>query len=310
MDEYNSSKIILQQQLLILRSVALFAVTLAITTTFVCIFSIPLFYNYLQYMHSSMQNEVDFCKQRSRNIWKEVSKTHILVGGRRHKRLASFVGTIDNYSFQNQRISSMERVRNLCCGCGVSPPGPRGLPGRDGKDGLDGLPGRPGMDGQDAPLPLKQPDHFCFECEKSKPGSPGHPGRKGPTGMPGLPGCDGYPGSPGQPGEQGPRGPPGSPGKSGPPGHPGIPGIVVEIPMPEGPQGQPGRRGEQGVPGLPGENGLPGKDGMEGPPGDPGCSGVPGVMGPTGEPGIKGPQGPTGLCDHCPPPRVAMGYYI
>lgn len=79
MDEYGSTKIILHQQLISLRRVTLFAVTLATTATFVCMFSIPLFYNYLQHVHSNMQNNVDFCKQRSRNIWKEVSKTQVCI---------------------------------------------------------------------------------------------------------------------------------------------------------------------------------------------------------------------------------------
>uniref|UniRef100_A0A0R3S4G3 Col_cuticle_N domain-containing protein n=1 Tax=Elaeophora elaphi TaxID=1147741 RepID=A0A0R3S4G3_9BILA len=77
--ECYTSKSALQQQMLTLRRAALFAVTLATAATFVCMFSIPLFYNYLQYVHSSMQNEVDFCKQRSRNIWKEISKTQIFI---------------------------------------------------------------------------------------------------------------------------------------------------------------------------------------------------------------------------------------
>lgn len=75
----DSSKTILQQQLIILRRVAMFAVTSATVATCVCMFSVPLFYNYLQYMHSSMQNEADFCKQRSRNIWKELSKTQVCL---------------------------------------------------------------------------------------------------------------------------------------------------------------------------------------------------------------------------------------
>ncbi|EJW88790.1 nematode cuticle collagen domain-containing protein [Wuchereria bancrofti] len=308
MDEFNSTKIIFrQQQITNLRRVALFAVISAVTATFVCMFSIPLFYNYLQYMHSSMQNEIGFCKQRSQNIWKEISKTQILVGGQRYKRLASFVGTIPNYSNWNQQTSPVKR--SVCCGCSVSPPGPRGLPGPDGQSGPDGLPGRPGMNGLDAPPP-KQPERivFCFECKKGEPGPPGQPGPKGLIGKPGLPGRDGYPGLPGHPGRQGPVGPPGPPGKPGLPGPNGLPGIVVETAVPNGPQGHPGRRGEQGAPGSPGKSGLPGKNGAEGPPGDPGSDGVPGLVGATGEPGIRGPQGSIGQCDHCPLPRVAVGY--
>lgn len=62
-----------------LRRVAFYAVALATIATLICIFSVPAFYNYLQHIQSVMQNEVDFCKSRSSNIWREVTRTQVNI---------------------------------------------------------------------------------------------------------------------------------------------------------------------------------------------------------------------------------------
>lgn len=66
-----------QQEAENLRRVAFYGVAFSTIASFVCALSVPLFYNYLQHIQSVMQNEVDFCKSRSSNIWREVTRTQV-----------------------------------------------------------------------------------------------------------------------------------------------------------------------------------------------------------------------------------------
>ncbi|PIO53494.1 nematode cuticle collagen domain protein, partial [Teladorsagia circumcincta] len=72
--------------------------------TLVCVISVPMLYNYMQHMQSLMQNEVDFCKSRSGNIWREVTRTQVLSGSRKARQAGYSTGGGGG-----------------CCGCGVSP---------------------------------------------------------------------------------------------------------------------------------------------------------------------------------------------
>lgn len=60
-----------------LRRVAFLGVAVSTIATLVCVISVPMLYNYMQHMQSVMQNELDFCKSRSGNIWREVTKTQV-----------------------------------------------------------------------------------------------------------------------------------------------------------------------------------------------------------------------------------------
>ncbi|MFH4978137.1 hypothetical protein AB6A40_004846 [Gnathostoma spinigerum] len=133
-----------------LRTVAFVGVALSTIATLVCVVSVPMLYNYMQHMQSVMQSEVDFCKMRSANVWREVTRTQVLSevrGGVRSKRQAGY-GTEGSEDAAVESSSVSQRPQ--CCGCGVSPPGPPGPPGPDGEDGPDGPQGPPGRDGPDA----------------------------------------------------------------------------------------------------------------------------------------------------------------
>lgn len=79
------------------------------------------------------------------------------------------------------------------------------------------------------------------------------------------------------PGPQGPQGEPGPQGPAGPQGEVGPQGPI-------GPQGSPGPKGDKGDPGEQGPQGEQGPVGPQGPKGDTGAQGVPGVKGDQGEP--------------------------
>ncbi|VDK80139.1 unnamed protein product [Cylicostephanus goldi] len=58
-----------------LKRIAFLGVSLSTVATLICIISVPMLYNYMQHVHSVMRNEVDFCKLRSGNIFREVTRT-------------------------------------------------------------------------------------------------------------------------------------------------------------------------------------------------------------------------------------------
>ncbi|VDD97830.1 unnamed protein product, partial [Enterobius vermicularis] len=126
------------------RCAAFLSISLSTFATLVCTLAIPIFCNYLQTVNVDMRHEIDFCKQRTENIWQEVIRTQVIS------------------SSEAQRA---KRQAEVCCGCGVSPQGPPGPPGPDGADGPDGSQGPPGKDGPDAPprVAIEKTD-WCFDC--------------------------------------------------------------------------------------------------------------------------------------------------
>ncbi|CAD5223844.1 unnamed protein product [Bursaphelenchus okinawaensis] len=309
-----------------LRAVAFVGVTLTTVAAMCCVVAVPMVYNYMQHLHTMMLDEVDFCRLRSTNVWREVARTQVIAKVSPSNPRASRLPRQDSYGapevnsdYAPAPAPSKPSRKDLwpdlhpqptggCCGCGVSPRGAPGPKGAEGAPGDEGLPGPDGLPGDDAPNPVHQPVEFCFDCPEAPEGQPGKPGPKGPSGPEGPPG---EPGPVAEMGENGPPGPPGKPGREGDLGRPGKrgkPGVVhagpsrVGPPGPPGPPGRPGPRGEKGEGGEEGEEGKPGESGRQGREGPGGNPGQP------GETGGPGPKGPEGGCDHCALPRTQPGY--
>ncbi|VDK40881.1 unnamed protein product, partial [Gongylonema pulchrum] len=114
-----------------LRRIAFCGVAVSTVATVLCVISVPIIYNYMQHVQSMMQNEVDFCRSRSGNIWREVMRTQFLAKSADESR------TKRADVSSSGLVSRATRDVPECCGCGISPPGPPGPPGPDGKDGKD-----------------------------------------------------------------------------------------------------------------------------------------------------------------------------
>lgn len=289
----------------------------------------PLIISYVQTLESSVQIDLDFCRARARDMWKEILdiKTNgrhdseklapIVMAHREVKRdtMADFWARrlhdqeLRDEPYQKPESFTESYASGDCCTCSRGPPGPMGPPGRDGAPGIDGEIGQLGPPGPPAPFDAELQSQFPPQCPCDSP--PGEPGPKGPPGPDGPPGPPGQDGEDGRPGDQGPRGPPGQPGQPGQPGRsgpPGEPGMYRTEVGPPGRPGAPGRPGPPGPMGPPGTNGDDGPPGAAGPPGPPGQSGQPGPSGRPGPVGPPGEPGAPGSCDHCPPARLAPGY--
>ncbi len=143
-----------QQEADNLRLIAFFGVALSTTATLICVISVPMLYSnqififyiciisildYMQHVQAVMQNEVDFCKSRSGNIWREVTRTQVLskVGGGRIRRDVDRDGG-SSFAIEG-RFERQAGGGGGCCGCGVSGPGLPGAPGPDGKGKIHNL---------------------------------------------------------------------------------------------------------------------------------------------------------------------------
>uniref|UniRef100_A0A1I8ALN2 Col_cuticle_N domain-containing protein n=1 Tax=Steinernema glaseri TaxID=37863 RepID=A0A1I8ALN2_9BILA len=296
------------------KRLAFFGVCVSTVATITAIVAVPMLYNYMQSVQSTLQVEVDFCRHRTTGLLDAFAVFQPSNGGRlkRHAYRRAFGST--SYDGSDAGVAGEVQTgsaapQGSCCSCGVGEAGPPGPAGPDGQDGHDGAPGNDGAPGPDAPPGhIPSEEDFCFTCPPGPAGPAGNAGPKGPNGNPGPNGQDGAPGAAGQPGQEGPAGPKGDSGAPGQAGAPGAPGQVIEKPGPPGPPGPSGAPGAPGPDGPAGNDGQPGQAGPQGPAGDAGKDGPAGQNGEPGSQGIAGEEGAKGGCDHCPLPRTAPGY--
>ncbi|VBB32157.1 unnamed protein product [Acanthocheilonema viteae] len=109
--------------------VAIVLATGAITS---CMISFPIIFSYVQSLESHVQTELDLCKMRARNMWKEMlemknDEKHLTA--LRVNRAAKVLKGIVTDGVNRRRRDNQD----LCCTCQRGPPGPPGEPGADGK---------------------------------------------------------------------------------------------------------------------------------------------------------------------------------
>jgi Nematode cuticle collagen N-terminal domain len=206
-----------------LRRVAFFGVAFSTIATLLAVISVPMLYSYMQHVQSLMQHEVDFCKLRTGNIWREVSRAQVLshVNPRQPRQAGYTTGGSSSHApagihsplgpgwvcFYSNSTAHLANPVGGGYGGGKS----HGGTAQHAPAGSIG--GGPSGGGT------------CCGCGTSPPGPPG------PPGQPGNPGGDGQPGAPGKngpdapPNQQAPPPPPCQqtcePSPNGPPGPPG-----------------------------------------------------------------------------------------
>lgn len=212
-----------------IKRLAFYAITISLIATITAIILVPMLYNYVQFVHSSLDNELDFCYHRTNDLWKEYHYVMRITNKRTKrqtlKRIKSHVNQDSVENKSEETNSKGQSTNSNSCSCQTGKAGPTGPPGKDGNDGKqkqfnkklllifkgeDGAPGQDGQPGNDASSDSNfSQSNFCFNCPEGPAGPPGNPG---PKGVPGLNGQTGQPGTTVFESEQGLPGPPGPPG--------------------------------------------------------------------------------------------------
>uniref|UniRef100_A0AC35U4Z2 Col_cuticle_N domain-containing protein n=1 Tax=Rhabditophanes sp. KR3021 TaxID=114890 RepID=A0AC35U4Z2_9BILA len=293
-------------ELVLWRRITVIAITTSLISFFLAAIALPMSFALIQNIYADMENELQFCRIRRINLWKELYhlKPMLYHAQRRLIKRQTANGKEIVSIFDGSSMMLRDFTEPRCCGCAIGSPGLPGLDGIAGKDGLDYVVDsikKPNITVQHQAYEFKQCD-----CVIGLAGKRGNMGKKGERGVPGKKGIRGLIGLPGKPGAVGVIGAPGSPGIPGLRGRKGDTGVQIELVI-EGPPGKRGRRGIQGKCGAKGDSGLPGL------PGNPGLKGDAGKIGPNGLDGKDGPVGPNGLaglpglCD-CKHIRTSPGY--
>ncbi|KAI6171639.1 hypothetical protein M3Y98_00884800 [Aphelenchoides besseyi] len=223
----------LEQVVVLFRLYAFITIALAVSAALSAVFIVPLLYTQAQYAQNELQDDVDFCLQRTATLNVRVD----MLDGRRVKR---------NLAKRKRKKPSASDYAEFDRPPGISPAkiSSRRIEahgtqthngGPDGEPGLDGRPGRNGRNGVDA-LPGQQTTEEDFYCPRAPAGFPGVPGLKGPE-IPVFPvqGKMGVQGKPGLLTIEGKQSI--CLGRDGPPGERGRPGKLIIV---DGPIGAPG----------------------------------------------------------------------
>ncbi|VDM84633.1 unnamed protein product, partial [Strongylus vulgaris] len=89
-----------------LRKLAFFGIAISTVATLTAIIAVPMLYNYMQHVQSSLQTEVDFCRHRTDGLWDEygrVSSSKFTLNLRSQKLGKSFKSFL--FAFQTTKIN-------------------------------------------------------------------------------------------------------------------------------------------------------------------------------------------------------------
>uniref|UniRef100_A0A183BIB8 Col_cuticle_N domain-containing protein n=1 Tax=Globodera pallida TaxID=36090 RepID=A0A183BIB8_GLOPA len=253
-----------EQDLRHFRRVAFVAVALSTVTMLACVLLMPVAYQYIQRVQSSISNDIEFCRSRNRDLWSEVVTAQFGKGQLEHaerlRRSTSASGSgrwlFGHFIQDGSRQPAQGReIRRQQAAYGGAAPAEQ--------SSAQGPAYGPGASVNAGPSAAEGGEECCG-CQVGLAGPPGEAGQDG------APGRDGQPGQNGSPGENAPAAAPAAPCvRECPVGPPGPVGSVGD----KGPKGYPGEQGEPGAAGKPGPRGPPGKQGPQGPPGLPGRPG-------------------------------------
>ena len=125
-----------------LRLVAFCSVAFSTVSVLACIVTLPIVYNHVQSVQSYMQNEVDFCKTRSRDMWREMVQVQAATGlpvvgaqGKQNRTRRQVAAGYGAESVGSPPGTAGNPTGGSCCTCQSGAPGPPGPPGRDGRPG-------------------------------------------------------------------------------------------------------------------------------------------------------------------------------
>lgn len=85
------SKEVERSEMETVRRVAFLGVTVSTIATLACVVVVPMVYNYVQQVDASLQHELGFCRLRSGNIAKEITRAQVGRG-----KINGVVGLLDN----------------------------------------------------------------------------------------------------------------------------------------------------------------------------------------------------------------------
>lgn len=57
-----------------LKWVVFFGISVSTVATLTSIIAVPMLYNYMQYVQSNLQDEIDFCRHRTDDLWEEYAQ--------------------------------------------------------------------------------------------------------------------------------------------------------------------------------------------------------------------------------------------
>nr|CAD2194402.1 unnamed protein product [Meloidogyne enterolobii] len=317
----------LKQERQSLRPVALIATCCATVAISSCLIMFPLILHYIQTLEAGVQLDLDFCKSRARDMWREMFE--IKTNGRSEaaSRLANLVmhrrqiekrDTIAEFwarrlhdmQFRDDPVDSSgtigvgsSNVRRAVNGGNESQikattnnNNVQSTTAESFKKLEEGYEQQPAEEKpRHKPLSMARDHPQTYAQNDYNRGSPKDEFVETPS--TGCCTCQrGPPGRPGPPGRDGLRGLDGEPGQIGPPGPPAPPGPdQSQLFPPQCPcEAPPGEPGPKGPPGADGPAGPPGEPGEDGKPGDQGPRGPPGLAGQPGQPGRPGPPGEPG----------------